>query len=266
MAKDAPLLEVIACSVADAVEAQHGGAGRLEIISDLSRGGLTPQFELVEQIITLVSIPVRVMLRETDGYGVASEEEVDRLCRAARKFSQLRIDGLVLGFLSFGRVDVALTEKILNCAPHLKATFHHAFEGTEASQAIRDIKKLKHVDRILTHGGVGSWPDKVQRLVSYQEQSRPEIEIIAGGDLDEEKIASLSSLTDIREFHVGRASRADGNVDGVVQAARVKRLVNASRGESGYDGERNLKQRNFPTGITGRRRSNYATASGLALL
>ena len=229
MSKGAPLLEVIACSVADAVEAQQGGAGRLEIISDLSRGGLTPPLELVQQIIAIVSIPVRVMLRESDGYEVANEDEEDRLCEAARQFSRLRIDGLVLGFLRSGRIDVVLTEKILNCAPHLKATFHHAFEDVEPFEAMRDIKKIKQVDRILTHGGVGSWRDKIKQLVRYQEQSLPEIKIIAGGGLDADKIASLGSLTAINEFHVGRAARADGSVDGVVKAARVKALVDVAR-------------------------------------
>ena len=36
-------LEVIACSVADAIEAEKGGADRLEVISHFERGGLTPQ-------------------------------------------------------------------------------------------------------------------------------------------------------------------------------------------------------------------------------
>lgn len=225
MSKGAPLLEVIACSVADAVEAQQGGAGRLEIISDLSRGGLTPSLELVQQIIAIVSIPVRVMLRESNSYEVANEEEEDRLRKAAREFSRLRLDGLVLGFLRSGHIDVELTRNILNCAPRLKATFHHAFEEAEPFEAIREIKKLKAVDRILTHGGVGSWHDKMKQLVRYQEQSRPEIEIIAGGGLDAEAIATLCSSTTIREFHVGRAARADGSVDGVVQAARVKALI-----------------------------------------
>lgn len=225
MSKGAPLLEVIACSVADAVEAQQGGAGRLEIINDLSRGGLTPPLELVQQIIAIVSIPVRVMLRESNSYEVANGEEEDRLRQAAREFSRPRIDGLVLGFVRSGHIDVELTRNILNCAPRLKATFHHAFEEVEPFEAIREIKTLKQVDRILTHGGVGSWHDKMEQLVRYQEQSHPEIEIIAGGGLDAEAIATLRSSAAIREFHVGRAARADGSVDGVVQAARVKALI-----------------------------------------
>jgi copper homeostasis protein len=43
------ILEVIACSVADAIQAQQGGAGRLEVVSDLDRGGLTPSITLVRR-------------------------------------------------------------------------------------------------------------------------------------------------------------------------------------------------------------------------
>ncbi len=37
-----PLLEVIACSIDDAIAAERGGAGRLEVVSSLEAGGLTP--------------------------------------------------------------------------------------------------------------------------------------------------------------------------------------------------------------------------------
>jgi copper homeostasis protein len=228
MSKGEPVLEVIACSVTDAVEAQQGGADRLEIISDFLRGGLTPPVELVQQIIAVVSIPVRVMLRASDGFGVASEDEKDRLCDAAREFSQLRIDGLVLGFLCKGRIDVELTQQILACAPSLQVTFHHAFEEAEPLEAIRDIKRIKQVNRILTHGGAGDWPSKIEQLAKYQQEAHPEIEIIAGGGLDAEKIRTIGKLTAIRQFHIGRAARASASVDGVVQAARVKALVEAA--------------------------------------
>jgi copper homeostasis protein len=224
------LLEVIACSVADAVEAQQGGAGRLEIVSDFARGGMTPPVSLVKEIITVVSLPVRVMLRESDGYEIADEAERKHLSEAAIEFSNLRIDGFVLGFLRSRSVDIELTRTILDCAPGLKATFHHAFEEAEPFQAIREIKEIKQVDRILTFGGTGNWQEKSECLARYQKEARPEIEIIAGGGLDAESIKTINQLTDIREFHVGRAARASARVDAPVQAARVKTLADAVKG------------------------------------
>jgi copper homeostasis protein len=227
MATREPLLEVIACTVADAVEAEKGGAKRLEIVSDLERGGLTPSLELVRDILTVISVPVRVMLRENGGYEIGSKAEMRRLVDAAAQFSKLRIDGVVLGFLRSGRIDLAATREILQAAPQLKATFHHAFEEIEPLEAIAELKKLKQVDRILSHGGTGDWPEKMQRLARYQMEASQEIEIIAGGGLDSETIKRIAATTAIREFHVGRAARSGLRVERGVEAARVKRLVEA---------------------------------------
>ena len=60
----AKILEVIVSSLEDAKQAEAGGADRLEVVRDLEVGGLTPDFQLVEQIAGAVRIPIRVMLRE----------------------------------------------------------------------------------------------------------------------------------------------------------------------------------------------------------
>ncbi|MDQ3665303.1 MAG: hypothetical protein M3410_01675 [Acidobacteriota bacterium] len=225
MSRRVALLEVIACSVADAVEAEQGGAKRLEIISDFDRGGLTPPLGLVVDILTVVSLPVRVMMRENEGYEIGSEAEKRRLFSAAHEFSKLRIDGLVLGFLRKGRIDLEVTQQILECAPRLKATFHHAFEEAEPFSAIDEIKKLKQVDLILTSGGSGEWPEKIDRLAEYQEEAGPEIEILAGGGIDRQSLRMICQATGIREFHIGRAAREPATAAGVVHAERVKGLL-----------------------------------------
>lgn len=221
-----PILEVIACSVTDAIAAQRGGACRLEIIRDLQRGGLTPPLELVQDILEAITLPVRVMLRENESYEVADAAERENLCAAAQKLSELNVDGVVLGFLSGGEIDVQLTELVLACAPNLSATFHHAFEqAADSTNAIKVLKQLKQVDRILTSGGTGEWPEKIGRLSRYREEAGPEIEIIAGGGINQQSIRMIAPGTGIREFHVGRAAREPASAAGVVRSERVKALV-----------------------------------------
>lgn len=221
-----PVLEVIACSVSDAIEAERGGADRLEIIRDLERGGLTPPLELVEDILAAVTLPVRVMLREDDGYEVQSEAAIKRLCAGARGLSKLNIDGLVLGFLRDGEVDAPLTSRVLDCAPNLPATFHHAFENAgNQSDAIRALKRLNRVDRILTSGGTGGWSNKVARLSGYVEEASPEIQMLVGGGMNKQSIRMIRQATRVREFHVGRAARVPSSAIGVVQAEQVRALV-----------------------------------------
>ena len=217
------VLEVIACSVADAIEAWRGGADRLEVISHFEVGGLTPPLELVRDICQAVPLPLRVMLRENEGYEVEDETEVERLCSAARALAAMNVDGVVLGFLRAGKVDSDLTSRVLACAPNLRATFHHALEASsDPVAAIQVVKTIPQVDRILM-SGKGDLTEQIERLNAYAKAASPEIMVLAGGGLDAAKIRSIRVGTSIREFHVGRAVRIPASVDGTVSSDWSKR-------------------------------------------
>ncbi|HEX2268891.1 MAG TPA: copper homeostasis protein CutC [Pyrinomonadaceae bacterium] len=228
------ILEVIVCSVADAIEAEKGGANRLEVVRSLDRGGLTPSLELVCAIKKAVDLPLRVMARESDGYETSGQEEVEALCVAAARFSELGVDGLVTGFLKDDEIDLELTQRVLACARGLNATFHHAFEDArDQLEAIRKLKRLHQIDRILSHGGTGALEERQKRLDAYAHAAAPEIKIIGGGAIDKAAIALLRRGTTIREFHVGRAARRGFRVDGEVQAELVRALVQATNSSNG---------------------------------
>ena len=215
----AHLLEVIACSVADAVAAEVGGAHRIEIVRDLELGGLTPSVDLVRQIRAAVSIPLRVMLRENPGFEIGTDVELDKLRRAAIEFAEIGSGGFVLGFLRGGKLDLTSADAILSAAPGLKATFHRAFEQVaDRAHAIQVIKASGRFDRILASGSGAT-------LQEYGRQAAPEITIVAGGALDAEVIRHLVETTEIREFHVGRAARGRGSIAEPVDAERVRQLV-----------------------------------------
>lgn len=218
------ILEVIACTIEDAVEAEKGGANRLEIISRFDKGGLTPAIDLVREIKSKVSLPLRVMLRESAGYEVSGVAETEKLCAAAREFHETGVDGIVLGFLRGDEIDYELTKRILNYAPNLKATFHHAFEDAKDKFAtFKKLKSLPQIDRVLSHGGREAWTEKYARLESFARAAHPEIEILAGGGVDAEAIKLLKGKTSIREFHAGSAARTGGKVD----KSSVEKLVRA---------------------------------------
>jgi len=219
------LLEVIVCSVADAVEAEKGGAKRLEVVRDLKRGGLTPSYELVAQIREAVDLPIRVMLRESEGFA-ADASEIESLCVAAERFASLGVDGFVLGFLKDGEVDIESTRRVFSAALQLPATFHHAFESAgDKINALSAIKRLPQIDRVLSHGGTDDLTSRVNRLRQYEKAAAPELMILAGGGIDGDAILRIGRETRIREFHVGRAARAQFEVEGPVLAALVNGLV-----------------------------------------
>lgn len=224
---DSPILEIIACSVADAIAAEQGGATRLEIISRFDLGGLTPKLSLVREISTAVTLPLRVMLRESVDFEVRDFEECQKLCLKAREISELPVDGLVLGFLQNRQIDTELLERILACAPNLPITFHRAFEDLQDPfAAIDTLKKYPQVDCILTSGGATDWSQKVTLLEECETAARPEISILVGGGVDFASIKLLQQSTSIRAFHLGRAVRTPPELDGSVDAAKVREFSN----------------------------------------
>ncbi len=215
-----PILEVIACSVEDAVAAERGGADRLEIVRSLDVGGLTPPVSLVREIVATVSIPVRVMLRENPGFEVTGEAEIEKLCRTAREFAALRVDGLVIGFLRGRSLDLSLTSRVLSCAPGVPATFHRAFEELEHQEAaVAALKRASQFDRILVS------PARIRDLKQLVACAAPALTIVAGGGVDAGAIRALIQTTEIREFHVGRAARHASDISRPVDANRVRDLA-----------------------------------------
>jgi copper homeostasis protein len=161
------------------------------------------------------------MLRETANYVVNGSGEMDFLRRTIVELASLPIDGVVLGFLKDGRVDLRTTGEILSQAPALQATFHRAFEETQApSEDLAALEGLKQVDRILTSGGPGGWSEKAAKLEALRRACR-RITILAGGGMTLEGVRYLSEHTALREFHVGAAVRIPATLSGAVSAKQV---------------------------------------------
>lgn len=231
MSASKKLLEVIVTSLQDAQEAQAGGADRLEIVRDLEVGGLTPPLELVKEIVLKVATPARVMVRENAGFTVSGKPELDRMRQTMAALAELPIDGVVLGFLDRGRLDLPTTGQLLREAPAVRATFHRAFEETEAPfEDLAALEGLQQVDRILTSGGPGDWKEKAAKLAALQ-QACTRITILAGGGMTLEGVRYLREHTSLREFHIGAAARVPATLSGAVSAKQVEWF----RAESGLD-------------------------------
>jgi copper homeostasis protein len=223
-------LEVIVTSAAEARVAAAGGADRLELVRDLDTGGLTPEWEIIREVVAAVEIPVRVMLRENASMAVADAAELKALQTKAAQIQALPVDGLVIGWItSDGAVDVASLEAILahaNC--HI--TFHRAFEHlADPFAALRVLKRFPQIDKILTNGGAGSWLERKQRLRAWSDAAAPEISILVGGGLSNTEIADLIADPQFPEVHVGRAARTPPENDGVLDAQKIALLKTTRR-------------------------------------
>jgi copper homeostasis protein len=221
-------LEVIVTSAEEAFNAQEGGADRLELAHSLEDEGLTPTSQTVHEVTCAVSIPVRVILRNSPTMEAGSEDEIQRLVTEAEALADTNIDGFVLGFVQHGTLDLDVMERILSAAPEVPVTFHRAFEHVrDPLETIRQLKQFPSVDRILTNGGEGSWEQRKLRLREWQEAAAPQIKIVVGGGLTSALLSEFAQETPFTEFHVGRAARTPPMPSGTVVRAQVASLKSA---------------------------------------
>ena len=218
-------LEVIVCSIADAVEAARGGADRLEIARDMTRQGLTPPVEMVREILREVRLPARVMVREADDFLCDRPGELERLCDSAREFDALGVDGILVGFVKNGRVDEAPLGAVLAAAPRSRVTFHRAFDAArDPFEALETLKRHVQIDRVLSGGGDGGWAARCARLETLAVRAHPRIVVLPGGGVDGDALEHIARAPRLTEAHIGRAARIPAEVSARVSASAVREL------------------------------------------
>jgi copper homeostasis protein len=219
------LLEVIVQTLADAKAAAAGGADRLEVVREIDRGGLTPALDLVRAIQAEVPLPLRVMVRENDGFGVSDARELDALQRTFAELAALRVHGAVMGFAADGAIDLDTTRSVMAAAPDLPVTFHRAFDSVRDSCAAIDaVAGLPQVDRILTGGGDDDWTMRIERLHGCVNRASGRLTIVAGGGVDRTGLRLLAAGGIVSEAHVGRIAREPAVATAPVSARCVRRL------------------------------------------
>lgn len=122
------ILEVCVDSVESAVNAELGGADRIELCGDLIVGGTTPSLALYERIREKINIPIHVLLRPRFGDFLYSEEEIEILTRQAEAFSKAGADALVIGCLTAdGQLDTEVLNRIMDAGKGTPYNLHRAF-------------------------------------------------------------------------------------------------------------------------------------------
>jgi copper homeostasis protein len=198
-------------------------------VRDLACGGLTPSIDLVRRIQREVRLPLRVMVRESEGFGCASADQRRRLAEQAAALEGLCVDGIVVGWICDGRIDEETLEAVLTAAPTRPATFHRAFDShADPETALRTLRRYPRIDRVLTGAGVGSWTSRCATLQRYARWAGGGIVLLPGGGVDEDAIRALAACAGITEVHVGRAARAGHALDGPVSADAVRTLLRAA--------------------------------------
>ncbi|WP_020140308.1 copper homeostasis protein CutC [Streptomyces sp. 351MFTsu5.1] len=205
------VLEVIALDVEDALAARAGGADRLELVTDMAADGLTPAVATVAGIRDAVDLPLRVMLRLSDGFGAG---DVPRVARSARELRDAGAQEFVLGFLdAHGEVDLGAVEQVVEALDGCRWTFHRAIDHAADRDALRkQLADLPGLDTYLTAGSAAGVDAGLGVLLAEAARAGEpgyEQQLLVGGGLRLEHVPQLRAAG-IDAFHIGGAARPRG--------------------------------------------------------
>jgi copper homeostasis protein len=201
------ILEVCVDSVASAIAAEHGGAQRIELCSDLVEGGVTPSFGALSVVRSKVSIGVHPIIRPRPGDFCYSLEEFNIMRRDIEVAKNEGADGVVLGILTpDGNVDIERTGELVEWARPLSVTFHRAFDvSADLFQAFEAVCATG-ADRLLTSGGEQECLQGVDTIAQLVRASRGRVTIMAGGKIALNNAATILRRTGVTEIHAGLAT------------------------------------------------------------
>jgi copper homeostasis protein len=215
-----PTLEIAVTSVADALQAEQGGAHTLEIMQDLLNGGLTPPLELARAVRDAVHLPLNVIVRPHARDFVYTPDEADVMLRDIAQLKPLGINSIVIGALkSDGHLDQALMGQFVEGAQPLPLTLHRALDVcVEPEKALESL--IGVVPRVLTAGPAPTaWEGRaaMRRWIALYGQH---FRFVSSGGLTLEQLSEYVATVKADEYHLGGAARTNGKVD----SAQVQQL------------------------------------------
>lgn len=197
------ILECCVDSVESALNAEKGGASRLELCAGLPVGGTTPSLSLFHRIRKESDIRIHVLIRPRFGDFCYSEYEMDVMKEEIRMFREAKAQAVVIGVLDAdGNLDIPSMEKLIQEAGGMDVTLHRAFDVCrDPYKTMEEAVKLG-INTILTSGQRQSaWEgrDVIRRLIC---QSEGRIDIMAGGGVNAEVIERLYPVTGGSSYHM----------------------------------------------------------------
>lgn len=186
-----------------ALIAQRNGAHQVELCGRLDLDGLTPEYNLIQEVQQSLSIPVKVMIRPRSGNFIYTPKEIVQIKKDIEFCQSAKVDGIVLGTLNNNQlIDVTLFKSLIRSCKNMSVTFHKAIDQTNnLLKAIDDLKSLDRSLFVLTSGGEINATAGINVINQMIEISGEKINIIAAGSITDKNFEQITQSINTRYFH-----------------------------------------------------------------
>lgn len=196
------ILECCADSVQSAVNAEKGGANRIELCSALIIGGLSPSICLFDQVRKHCSLKVNVLLRPRFGDFCYDSYELEIIKNEIKLFREHGANGVVIGVLKpDGELDFESMKILIEEAKGIDVTLHRAFDVAADPFKTLEQAKALGINTILTSGQKNTATEGAELLKELVRQ-KGDVDILVGSGVSAQVIESLYNTTKATSYHM----------------------------------------------------------------
>jgi copper homeostasis protein len=191
-------VEIACCNLDSIINANKGGASRIELFENLIDGGCTPSYGMMKKAKEISTIPIYVMIRPRGGDFEYSKDELDIMKSDIEICHQLNIDGIVFGILDENNeINFPACKELLKLWNNKSATFHRAIDvSADIEKSIKMIIDLGF-ERVLTSGGRATAIDGRDTILEMNRKYGQRISIMAGSGITSENVHLFAELNEV---------------------------------------------------------------------
>lgn len=217
------IIEAIASTLEEALELERLGVDRIELVSAVTEGGLTPSFGLIQQVTSQLQIPVNVMLKTRSDYQM-DDKDLEVLLVDLEMIKQTKAHGIVFGALCNDQLNTKMIDTVIANKGHLSFTLNRCFDRTKNMQEALEYISSLNIDRMLTSGHESSVIKGASNLKYIQEVCSNVI-VMAGAGITVENAKDFVEMYKPCEIHVGSTTHENGSWSSAISEERVRALV-----------------------------------------
>lgn len=214
------MLEVIAKDIKDIEKINESVAQRIELVTGVEHGCLTPNIEVCKKAGEISKNPIVVMVRNHWDNFFITDTQLEEVLNQIKALRETKVQGIVWGAITpDNKIDVEALKQVVSEAGHLEVIFHKAFDILDDKIEGLQILKDYGVKRVLTAGGEGLPTDNAETLRKMQAIGG--VEILIGGGVTLDSIPEIKKLG-FNDFHVGSKLRVEGSYEKEINLSLVK--------------------------------------------
>ncbi len=206
------MLEVCVDTIDGVIAAMKGGAGRVELCSSLSEGGLTPSLGLMRAAAAL-PLPCYAMIRPRSGLFGFSETEAKIMLADIAFAREAGLAGVVLGAQNAdGGLNIELLAQLIAAAGELGTTLHRVIDVVPEPLLALDQAIELGFERVLTSGAQPLAPEGTALIAQMVLQAAGRLSVMPGCGLTADNVANVIAVTGVQEVHAACNVRVSGDL------------------------------------------------------